>query len=299
MSLEQLAEVRALVKARPHFTSPIEVRRAAWDGLAKRFPTPPDVRIERESLGGVPALRVSPPGVRTDRVILFFHGGGFVLGSAWSHQELLSRLARAAGVQGIAIDYRLAPEHPFPAGLEDCVAAYEGLLAAGMKPSDIAFAGDSAGGTFVIAAMLAARERGLELPACGVCWSGWYDLTASSPSFTTNADRDYFVPPGFAQSAPNLYLNGADPKSPRVSPIFGDLSNFPPVFIQVGEPEVLSDDARWLERKLKEGGGEATLEVWPDMCHIWQFFGPMLDEGIDATIRSGKFIRKHLLEIKP
>lgn len=294
MSLEQLADVRALVKARPHFSSPMADRRRAWDALAARFPTPGDVKLVKQEFGGVPCLRVAPPRVAEDKAILFFHGGGFVLGSAWSHQELLSRLARSAGVQGIAVDYRLAPEHPFPAGLEDCVAAYGGLLASGMQPADIAFAGDSAGGTFVIAAMLAARERGLPLPACGVCWSGWYDLTASSASFRTNADRDYFVPPGFAQAAPNIYLNGADPKSPLASPIFGDLSGLPPVFIQVGEPEVLSDDARWLASRLKESGGEATLEIWPDMCHIWQFFGQILDEGREATERSGAFLRSQL-----
>ena len=296
MSLEQLAKVRAIVEARPHFTSTMQERREAWDALAARFTTPADVRIERTDLGGVPSLRVLPPGVAQDRAILFFHGGGFVLGSARTHQELLSRLARSAGVQGIAIDYRLAPEHPFPAGLDDCVSAYAGLLATGMKPERIAFAGDSAGGTFVISTMLAARERGLPLPACGLCWSGWYDLTASSPSYVTNAERDYFVPPGFAQVAPKVYLQGADPRSPMASPIFGDLAGLPPVFIQVGEPEVLSDDARWLAQRLRDAGGEATLEVWPDMCHIWQFFGQMLDEGREATERSGEFIRKYLEE---
>ncbi len=295
MSLEQLSAVRALVEARPHFTSSIDVRRRAWDAMAALFPVPASVRVERADWGGVPGLRVIPPGVTEDRLILFFHGGGFVLGSAQSHAELLSRLAACAGVQGLAVDYRLAPENPFPCGLEDCVSAYGWLIEHGYASNTIAFAGDSAGGTFVIAAMLAARERGLPLPACGVCWSGWYDLTASSASFRTNAQRDYFVPPGFAQAAPNLYLQGADPKSPLASPIFGDLRGLPPIFIQVGELEVLVDDSRWLAERLSEAGGQATLEVWPDMCHIWQFFGPMLDEGREATERAGAFIRKHLI----
>jgi acetyl esterase/lipase len=132
------------------------------------------------------------------------------------------------------------------------------------------------------------------LPACGVCWSGWYDLTASSASFTTNADRDYFVPPGFAQSAPTLYLQGADIRSALASPIFGDLRGFPPILIQVGEPEVLVDDSRWLARRLGEAGSEAKLEVWDHMPHIWQFFGQILDEGREATLRSGAFIRQHV-----
>jgi epsilon-lactone hydrolase len=132
-----------------------------------------------------------------------------------------------------------------------------------------------------------------------VCWSGWYDLTASSVSYTTNAQLDYFVPPGFARAAPKVYLQGADPKHPLASPIFGDMRGLPPLFIQVGEPEVLVDDSRWLARRVEEAGGAATLEVWPHMCHIWQFFGPMLDEGRDATERSGQFIRRHLLKEEP
>jgi epsilon-lactone hydrolase len=294
MSLQQLETVRALVKARPHFTSPIEVRRRAWDELAARFKTPSDVEVEPAKLGKVPVLRVTPPGVKDDGIILFFHGGGFVLGSARSHQELLSRLAESAACKGVSVDYRLAPEHPFPQGLEDCVDAYAWLLGHGYQSKRIALAGDSAGGTFVVATLLAARQRGLPLPACGVCWSGWYDLTASSPSFTTNAERDYFVPPGFAQAAPKLYLQGAEIRSPLASPIFGDLRGFPPIFIQVGEPEVLVDDSRWLEKRLREAGSEATLEVWDHMPHIWQFFGQILDEGREATERAGIFIRKHL-----
>jgi acetyl esterase/lipase len=296
MSLEQLETVRALIQARPHFTSPIAVRRRAWDELAARFPTPADVRVEQQVLGDVPARKVSPPGVSSVRVILFFHGGGFVLGSAQSHQELLSRLARSAGCEGIAIDYRLAPEHPFPQGLEDCVGAYAWLLDRGFEPGHIVLAGDSAGGTFVVATMLAARERGLPLPACGVCWSGWYDLTASSASFATNAQRDYFVPPGFARAAPQLYLQGADIRSPLASPIFGDLRGLPPMFIQVGEPEVLVDDSRWLTRRLQDAGGKATLEVWDHMPHIWQFFGQILDEGREATDRAGAFARAHIFD---
>jgi monoterpene epsilon-lactone hydrolase len=294
MSLEQLQEVRALVMRRPHFSSPIEVRRQAWEALAARFPLSNAVAVEHATYGGVPGRRILPPGVRADRVVLFFHGGGFVLGSAQSHQELLSRLAAAAHCSGIAIDYRLAPEHPFPQGLEDCLAAYTWLLRNGFAAERIALAGDSAGGTLVLSTMLAARERGLPLPACGVCWSGWYDLAASSPSFKTNAERDYFVPPGFASAAPQLYLQGADIRSPLASPIYGDLSGLPPIFIQVGEPEVLVDDSRWLARRLQEAGGQATLEVWNHMPHIWQFFGPMLDEGREATERAGAFIRARL-----
>jgi monoterpene epsilon-lactone hydrolase len=299
MSLEQLEAVKALIRQRPHFTATMAERRAAWDRLAARFKPGPDVTIEPAALGGIPGRWVSTPGASRAHVILFFHGGGFVLGSAESHQELLGRLCKAAGTRGFAVDYRLAPEHPFPAGLEDCVRAYEGLLASGVEADRVAFAGDSAGGTFVIAAMLAARARKLPLPGAGVCWSGWYDLTASSPSFEANADRDIFVPPGFAKAAPPVYLQGADPRDPLASPIFGDLRGLPHVFIQVGEPEVLLDDARWLHARLQESGGRSSLEVWPHMTHIWQFFGPMLDEGLEATERSGQFIRDTLRVIRP
>lgn len=295
MSAEQLAAAHAIIKTRPHFTSSMETRRKAWEGLAARFPTPADVALTRVQLDTVPALWVAPPDVATDRVILYFHGGGFVLGSAQTHQEVLARLARSAGVRGLAIDQRLAPEHPFPAGLEDCVIAYAWLLRHGYSADRICFAGDSSGGTFVLAAMLLARQKGLPLPACGVLWSGWYDLTNSSASFQANAGKDVFVPPGFNGPAAKIYLEDADPRNPLASPIFGDLRGLPPLLIQVGDVELLLDDSRWLHEAATQAGVDSTLEVWPDMCHIWQFFGQILDEGQEATVRSADFIRRHLV----
>ena len=294
MSLSQLAEVHEIIKTRPHFSSTMEVRREAWEMLAARFPTPDDVEITPVRLNSVRGLWVAPPGVSDKRVILFFHGGGFVLGSPESHQEVLSRLARSAGSRGLAIDIRLAPEHPFPCGINDCVEAYDWLLKAGYRSDQICFAGDSSGGNLVIAAMLLARERGLPLPACGVCWSAWFDLTNQSPSIAANAGKDVFVPNGFTGPASKIYLAGADPKDPLASPMFGDLKGFPPLFIQVGDVELLVDDSRRLKDVAEAAGVQATLEIWPDMCHIWQFFGQVLDEGREATERSGEFIKKHL-----
>lgn len=294
MSIQQLETVHSIIKQRPHFTSTMAMRRDAWEGLAARFPTPPDIKQTPTHLDSVPALWIDPPDAASDKVILFFHGGGFVLGSSQSHKEVLSRLARSAGVRGVAIDQRLAPEHPFPQGLEDCVIAYEWLLKQGFAASKICFAGDSAGANFVITAMLLARQQGLPLPACGLCWSGWYDLTNSSESFETNVKKDVFVPPGFAGPAAKLYLASADPKNPLASPLFGDLKNFPPLLIQVGDVEVGLDDSRRLHDAAKTAGVDSTLEVWPDMCHIWQFFGQILDEGQEATVRSGEFVRHQL-----
>lgn len=294
MSLSQLEEVHAIIKTRPHFGSALAVRRDAWEALAARFPTPDDVEITPVRLNSVRALWVVPPGIADKRVILFFHGGGFVLGSPESHQEVLSRLARSAGARVLTIDHRLAPEHPFPSGIHDCVEGYEWLLKAGYRSDQICFAGDSSGGNFVISAMLLARERGLPLPACAVCWSAWFDLTNASPSITTNAGKDVFVPAGFTDPASKIYLAGADPRDPLASPIFGDLKGLPPLLIQVGDVELLVDDSRRFRYAAAAAGVDVTLEIWPSMCHIWQFFGQVLDEGVEATERSGQFIKRHL-----
>jgi len=294
MSRQQLEALHALIRARPPHTASIAERRTAWEALAARFPVPPDVMIEVVDADGVPGLFVSPPGVAKDRVLLFFHGGAFTLGSSRSYRELVGRMARAAGVRGLVIDYRLTPEHPFPAGLEDCIAAYEWLLHQGIPAKNIALAGDSAGGNLLVATLLALRDKGVALPACGVCISGWYDLTNGSESLRPEVSRDVFVPMKLIETAPLAYLNGADASNPLASPLLGDLSGLPPLLIHVGEPELLIDDARRLAEKVRASGGVAELEIWPDMPHIWHFFGQMLDEGLEATDKAGRFIKRHV-----
>jgi acetyl esterase/lipase len=294
MSSPQLDALHALIRERPPHTATIAERRQAWEALAARFPVPADIAVEAVDANGVPGLFVSPPGVAQDRVLLFFHGGAFTLGSSRSYRELVGRMARTAGVRGLVIDYRLTPEHPFPAGLEDCIAAYEWLLGQGIAAKNIALAGDSAGGNLLVATLLALRDKGVALPACGVCISGWYDLTNGSESLRPAVSRDVFVPMKLIDTAPLAYLNGADASDPRASPLLGDLGGLPPLLIHVGEPELLVDDARRLADKVRAAGGTAELEIWPDMPHIWHFFGPMLDEGRAATDQAGRFIKSHV-----
>jgi epsilon-lactone hydrolase len=242
---------------------------------------------------GVPGLRVTPPDAAPARSILYIHGGGFVLGSSKTYREFTGRLGRAAKAECIVPDYRLAPEHPFPAGLEDTVTAYEWMLDHGYDPKHLAIAGDSAGATLLLGMLHILKARSQPFPACFVGICGWYDLTNSSESIRTNGDRDIFVPPNFNDAAAKPYLEDADPNDVLASPLLGDVSGFPPSLIHVGGTERLIDDQTRLHDKLQKAGVKSVLEVWPDMPHIWHFFGPMLDEGIVATERAAEFIREH------
>lgn len=294
MSQEQLAELNAIIRARPHFSATMAERRAGWEHLSGRFAVPDDVKYEPVVSNGVPGLWVTPPNAVARRVILYIHGGGFVLGSSRTYREFTARLGRAAKARSLVIDYRLAPENPFPAGLEDCVKAYEWLIAEGHDPKDIAVAGDSAGATLILSTLLILKSKKIPLPACIGAICGWYDLTNSSPSIVSNGNRDIFVPPNFNDAAAKIYLGGADARDPLASPLFGDMKGFPPTLIQVGDMERLIDDSTRLHAKLQAEGVESVLEIWPDMPHIWHFFGSMLDEGTKATERVAEFIAKHL-----
>jgi epsilon-lactone hydrolase len=219
MSGEQLARVMDIIKARPHFSSPMSVRRAGWEALAGRFAVPDDVEFTPADCGGVPALWVKPPNADKNRIVFYIHGGGFVLGSSHTYREFTSRLARAAKARALVIDYRLAPENSFPAGLEDCVTAYEWLLDQGHEPKDIAVGGDSAGATLILGMFLILKSKNRPLPACFGAICGWYDLTNSSESIRSNGTRDVFVPPNFNDAAAKIYLQNADPKDPLASPL--------------------------------------------------------------------------------
>jgi acetyl esterase/lipase len=292
MSKEQLAILNDLIRRRPHFSAGIESRRAGWDRMTSGFLPAADIRFEPINAHGVPGLKVIPPNVRGG-TILYIHGGGFVLGSSQSYREFTGRLARAAEAVCIVPDYRLAPEHPFPAGFEDVMTAYRWMLAQGHDPAQTAIAGDSAGATLGLAALHVAKAAGEPLPACFVGICGWYDLTNSSPSILANGTRDIFVPPNFNDAAAKLYLGDADPRDLRASPLLGDLHGFPPALIHIGDTERLIDDSTRLHEKLLAAGVSSEIEIWPDMPHIWHFFGPMLEEGVEATNKVAAFIARH------
>jgi acetyl esterase/lipase len=256
--------------------------------------------IRRVDLAGLQAEWLIPRGVELDRRLLYIHGGGWTAGDLDSHRGMVSRIALAAGVPVLAIHYRLAPEHPFPAGLDDCVHAYRWLRDNGPNgpaPARATFiAGDSAGGNLTLATLLACKERDIALPNAAIPISAATDFSGQSESFKTRADVDPIIRIDAAMiyAAGLLYTQGrADPLNPLVSPLHGELAGLPPLLVQVGDVEVLLDDSTRFAAKAKAAGVDVTLEVWPDMPHVWHLFGGFLPEADQAIDRIGAFVRAH------
>jgi acetyl esterase/lipase len=233
---------------------------------------------------------------RPDRrkVILYLHGGAFVAGSARTHRHLGAALAGAAGVRSVLPDYRLAPEHPYPAALDDAVAAYRHLLGLGYAPGEIAVAGDSAGGGLVFALLLRAAAEGLPRPACAVGFSPWVDLTGRQPSLRRNSRRDVMLPAGRAAEVAGSYLGGHDPADPLASPLFGVWRDPPPALIMASRGEILVDEAIGLAEALRAGGGDVRLELWRGVPHAWPIFFGLIGAADAAVAQAGAFIARHL-----
>ena len=295
MSSGDIKQVREMIAGLPDWsTMDVPDTRAFYEQLGQQFPLPDGVTVEATDAGGVKAEWVRAPECRNDAVLLYVHGGGYVIGSPASHRHQVAALSQAAGIAALSLDYRLGPEHPFPAAVDDAVSAYQSLLAAGIAPQRIVVAGDSAGGGLTVATLLALRERGLPQAAAGVCISPWVDLTMTAESYTTKADVDPIVTRDGVTGMAQAYLQGQDAQTPLASPLFADLSGLPPLLIQVGTDEALLDDAVKLEAKAKAAGVDVTLEIWDEMIHVWHFFYPMLREGRDAIARIGEFVRTHM-----
>jgi phosphinothricin tripeptide acetyl hydrolase len=280
-----------LAKLPPPESLTLAQRRAQYERAERAFPVPSDVAIQRVAAPVAPAEWLTPPAARADVVLLYLHGGGYVIGSPRSHRHLAAALARAAGARALVLDYRLAPEHPFPAALEDAVAAYRWLSEQGIAPARLVIAGDSAGGGLTVATLVALRERGLALPAAGVCISPWVDLTCSAPSYAKNDAGDPIVRPALVADMARAYLAGVDPRTPLASPLYADLRGLPPLLVHVGSDEVVLDDAVGLAERARAAGVDATLEVAPRMVHVWHWFLPMLDEAQTAVDAIGAFIK--------
>ena len=263
--------------------------RANVESMAGMFKPMGAILCDSVLAGGVPAEWIVPPGQQSERVILFLHGGSFNSGSIVSHRTLAGNVALAARSRALLIDYRLAPEHPFPAGLEDAAAAYEWLLSQGCAPGRIVVAGDSAGGNLTLALLVLLRDRSRPLPAAAVCLSPNPDLTYSSESWVFNARKDIMIEERKERQAVEIYLHGADPRTPLASPFFADLRGLPPLLIQVGSREVLLSDAERFAQKARQAGVQVTLEVWPGMQHEWQFAAKLMPEGRQAIARIGEF----------
>jgi epsilon-lactone hydrolase len=264
--------------------------------LFEQTAAPPeaDIKCEPVSAGGVAAEWISAPGAVADRAVLYLHGGGYVLGSVKTHRDLMSRVSRAAKVRVLGLDYRLAPEHPFPAAVDDSVAAYRWLLQQDLKPSRVAVAGDSAGGGLVIATLVAIRDAKLPMPAAGVCLSPWVDLEGIGESMKTRAEADPVVRREMLTQMAAAYLGGKDVRTPLAAPLYADLKGLPPLLIQVGDAETLLDDSNRLAQIAQAAGVQVKLEVWPEMIHVFQLFAGFLPEGQLAVDGIGQYLSQRL-----
>ncbi|NKB37547.1 MAG: alpha/beta hydrolase fold domain-containing protein [Gammaproteobacteria bacterium] len=289
---DQKSEIEALVemiKANP-FPEPLPDARAAMDSLGT--PVTDDVKMEAIELGGVSCQILLPATADDERVIVYLHGGGYVLGSLQSHAGLASEIGKAAACRVLQVDYRLAPEHQFPAPIEDTCSVYNALLAGGTQAEKIIFAGDSAGGGLVIASIAALKESGSALPGAAICLSPWLDLEFTGESVESCKEVDPIIDTEVLSKMVSAYMAEQDPAQDKASPLHVDLQGFPPLLIQVGECEILLSDSERLAENAKEAKLDVVLDKWPEMIHVWQLFYPHLSEGRSAIAKIGDFIRE-------
>ena len=257
------------------------------------FPLEPDdVVVADETIGGVPCVVVRARDAASTGTVVFVHGGGYIWMRARTHLAVACALVRTSGCRCESVDYRRAPEHPYPAPVEDLLAVYGALLGDGEPSTRIAFAGDSAGGGLVLAGLVAARDAGMPLPAAGVSVSPWTDLAVTGASADT-ADDPIVSGDGLRMMA-DVYLDGADPTSPTASPLYADLRGLPPLLVQVGTRESLLDDARRVVERARDHGVDVTLHEFDDVIHMWIVIGPDLPESQEAFAEAGTFIRARL-----
>lgn len=266
---------------------------AAMVGYFEGLEFPPDVKQEPVVAAGVPGFWFTPASPRPRSAILYLHGGGYVMGSVATHRSLIGRLARACGVRCLALDYRLAPEHPFPAGIEDACAAYRWLLTEGIPASGIVIAGDSAGGGLTLGTLVALRDAGERLPAAAVCLSPLADLEQTGDSSTRGDIDDPMVSRDGTFVMAEAYLQGSDARDPRASPIHADFKGLPPLRIEVGTREILLDDAKRVAARARAAGVEVEVELGEGLTHVWQLH-PHLTESTASIARIARFILKHL-----
>jgi len=287
-----IERIRAVYRSWNRDTSVAQMRRN-WDAAFGNSKVA--VPCETVSAGGVDGEWISPANAPPDKAVLYFHGGGFRIGSVASHRELIAQIADASGARVLAINYRLAPEHRFPAALDDALAAYGWMRDQGVMPGNIAFVGDSAGGNLVLATMLSLRERDLPLPVAGVLMSPWTDLAATGESYVNRAESDpIHQRPMILALAKNYLGEQEDPRDPLVSPLYADLRGLPPLLIQVGNRETVLDDSTMFADKARDAGVDVELQVWDGMIHVFQMFGAQRPEAHQAIAAIAKFLNRHL-----
>ncbi len=270
---------------------PIDRLRTGMEAVS--FPVADDVEVEPDELAGCPGEWVRAPNVAADRILLYLHGGGYVMGSLDTHRKLAGDLSRAAGITVFLLDYPLAPEQPFPAGVDAAAGAHQ-ALADRFGAANVAIAGDSAGGGLTMATLLALRDRGHDLPAAAAALSPWVDLVDCDHTSSPQAEIDPIIHPEGLVRMRDLYAAGADPAQGLLSPVLADLAGLPPLLVQVGEAEVLLDEGVRLAERASEAGVDATLERWPEMPHVWQVFAGRIPEATEAVDGIGRFLASHL-----
>lgn len=292
MDATEIDAVRALLRSRPRPTSWPE-RRERLEAIGAE-PVASDVTIEAGSAGEAPIEWSYAPGSDPTRLLVYFHGGGYCSGSIASHRNMVVEAGRAARARTLAVGYRLAPENPFPAALEDAYAAYGFALAQGIAPAKIALGGDSAGGGLVLALLIRLREANEPLPGCAWLLSPWADLSMSAPSLMTKAPVDPLIQKGYLEELASAYLAGHKPCDPLVSPLYADLAGLPPMLVQVGSAECLLDDATGIAAQAGAADVAVTLEIWPGMIHAWPLWASRLADGRRALASAGAFIETRL-----
>jgi epsilon-lactone hydrolase len=293
MGQSEIDAVRALLSSKPRPVGWAE-RRQRLDEVGSIWPVADDVKLEVVALDGVPGEWSSVPGSDDSRVLMFFHGGGYCSGSILSHRRMVTEAGRAAGVRTLAVGYRLAPEHPFPAALDDALAAWR-FLKRRIAADHIAIGGDSAGGGLSVALINQLRDAQEELPGCAWLVSPWTDLALSGSTLATKDAVDPIIHKAYLDELADAYLpSGMDRKDPRVSSLYADLEGLPPTLIQVGSAETLLEDAKRLAAAAGAAGVPVTLEIWPHMIHAWHLWNAHLEPGRLAIANAGAFIRGHL-----
>ena len=295
MSTEQAENLDTILRqsAFPADADVSEQRRLLRE-FASAQPLPAGVTVTAAALGGVPVAEITVDGIEPRHVVLYFHGGVYVIGDAFQAAGLASQVGRRTRAKVISVDYRLAPEHPYPAAVDDALAAYQALLHNGTAPSDIAFAGESAGGGLAVATLVNARDHGLPLPAAAFAMSPYVDLTLSGTTMDTKSEADPLLSRENHQARIPDYTAGHDPALGLISPVFADLSGLPPLIIQAGTHEVLLDDAIRLARQAAVAEVQVTLDITPGVPHVFQAYYPILDEAATALDRAGQLLSAHL-----
>ena len=300
MSRQQREALEQLLRDAPlDLGGDVAEQRVIFEEMMAAIPVPADVTTSSATLGGIPVVKVEAANADPEWVIFYLHGGAYAIGTAASSVGLASDLARRVGARLVSVDYRLAPEHPHPAALDDAVAAYHGLLDSGLAASAIAIAGESAGAGLAAATLVALKHVGLPQPSGAVLMSPWVDLTLSGDSINAKAAVDPVLTPEGLRRRADDYVADGDRKADLVSPMFADLTGLPPLLIQDGSHEILLDDATRLVSRAAAADVAVRLEVTPGVPHVFQGFAAMLDEGKAALTSAGEFLRAHLAGPRP